>query len=70
MTLDGTPATFGALLASATVVAVVAAADRMTAPCALDPPVTLDGLSDRFVNVLVDDPGGLTVRFPDRVVPL
>jgi len=58
------------LLERVTVVAVVAAADRTTAPCALDPPVTLVGLSARLVSVLDDEPGGLMVRSPDRVVPL
>lgn len=70
MTLAGTAATLGVLLEIATVVAVVAAAERTTAPCAVEPPVTLAGLTARFVNVLVDDPTGLTVRLPDRVVPL
>jgi hypothetical protein len=70
VTLAGTPATAALLLESATLVAVVAAAARMTAPCALEPPETVSGLTARFVSVLDDEPGGLTVRFPDRVVPL
>lgn len=70
MTLAGTAATPAFLLESATVVAAVAAAESTTAPCALEPPETLDGLTARFVNVLDEEPGGLTVRFPDRVVPL
>jgi hypothetical protein len=70
VTLDGTPATPGLLLASDTVVAVAAAASRTTTPCELDPPETLDGLSTRFVSVLADAPAGVTVRFADRVAPL
>ena len=70
VTLAGTAATPGRLLESATVVAVAAAASRTTAPCALEPPETDAGLTTRLVSVLVDDPGGLMVRFPERVVPL
>ena len=70
VTLDGTAATAGLPLASATVVADVAAADSTTAPCALVPPVTLDGFTTKFVSVLVDDPAGLMVRLADRVPPL
>jgi hypothetical protein len=70
VTLAGTAATAALLLESETLVAVVAAAARTTAPCALEPPETVPGLTARFVSVLDDEPGGLTVRFPDRVVPL
>ena len=70
VTLAGTAATPALLLESATLVAVVAAAARTTAPCALEPPATVAGLTTRFVSVLDDEPGGLMVRFPDRVVPL
>jgi hypothetical protein len=70
VTLPGTAATPALLLESATLVAIVAAAARTTAPCTLEPPETVPGLTTRFVSVLDDEPGGLTVRFPDRVVPL
>ena len=70
VTLAGTAATPLLLLERATLVAVVAAAARMTAPCALEPPETVDGLTARLVRVLDDEPGGLIVRFPVRVVPL
>ena len=42
MTVAGTAATPGLLLEMATLVAVVAAADRTTAPCVLEPPETED----------------------------
>ena len=70
VTVVGTAATPALLLESATLVAVVAAAARTTAPCALEPPETVAGLTARFVSVLDDEPGGLMVRFPVRVVPL
>jgi hypothetical protein len=70
VTLAGTAAKPALVLESATLVAVVAAAARTTAPCALDPPATVAGLTARFVSVLDDEPGGLMVRFPVRVVPL
>lgn len=70
VTLVGTAATPALLLESATLVAVDAAAARTTAPCALEPPATVAGLIARFVSVLDDEPGGLTVRLPERVVPL
>ena len=70
VTLAGTAATPALLLERATLVAVVAAAARTTAPCALEPPEMVAGLTTRFVSVLDDEPGGLIVRFPDRVVPL
>lgn len=68
--LAGTPAVAGWLLDNATVVAVDAAADSTTAPCAFEPPVTLDGLTARLVSVLVDAPAGLIVSVADRVAPL
>jgi hypothetical protein len=70
VTLAGTAATFVLLLDSATVVGVVAAAERASTPCALVPPETLVGLSVRFDSVLVDEPAGFTVMLPVRVVPL
>jgi hypothetical protein len=70
VTLAGTAATFVLLLDNVTVVGVVAAAERTTAPCALEPPETLVGLRARFESVLVDEPAGFTVRLPLRVVPL
>jgi hypothetical protein len=70
VTLAGTPAVAGWLLDNATVVAVVAAAESTTAPCAFEPPVTLDGFTTKFVSVLVDDPAGLIVRLAERVPPL
>jgi hypothetical protein len=70
VTLDGTAATAPLPLASATVVAVSAAAERTTAPCAVDPPTTLAGLIARLVSVLDDDPGGVTVSVADRESPL
>jgi hypothetical protein len=70
VTVAGTAATPGLLLESAIVVAVEAAAASTTTPCELEPPGTLPGLSTKFVSVLSDEPGGLTVRFADRVVPL
>lgn len=70
MTLAGTAATPGLLLESATLVAVAAAAARTTAPCALEPPATVAGLTTRFVSVPGEENGGLTVSVPVRVVPL
>lgn len=66
----GTAATPALLLDSAMVVGVSAAAERTTKPCAFEPPEILSGLTPRFVSVLVDEPAGLTVSVPDRVVPL
>ena len=70
VTLEGTTTTAGLPLDNATVVAVAAAAESTTAPCAVEPPATLDGLTARFVRMLFDAPAGFTVRLADRVSPL
>jgi len=58
VTLAGTVATPVFPLERATLVAVVAAADRTTAPCALEPPDTVAGLSARFVTCSTMSPVG------------
>jgi len=71
VTLGGTPATAPFALDNATGTSAVAAADSTTAPWALDPPVTLVGLSARLVSVApAVGVSGVTVRLALRVVPL
>lgn len=71
VTLCGTEATPLFALDSATGTSAVAAADSTTAPWALDPPVTLVGLSARFVRIApAVGESGVTVRLAVRVVPL
>lgn len=68
VTLAGTEATAGLLLESATVAAASAAEERITAPCAVVPPETLDGLSARLV--MLGPALGVTVSVAVRVAPL
>ena len=71
VTFGGTAATAPFALDNATGTSAVAAADNTTAPWALDPPVTLVGLSARLVSVApAVGVSGVTVRLALRVVPL
>jgi len=70
VTLAGTDATPGFALDRATGTSVVAAAIRTTPPCALEPPVTLVGLTKKLVSVApAVGELGVTVRVAVRVVP-
>src|SRR6185436_12305684 len=67
VTLGGTAATAPFALDKATGTSAVAAADSTTAPWALDPPVTLVGLSARLVSVApAVGVSGVTVRLALR----
>jgi len=71
VTLAGTDATPGFALDRATGTSAVAAAIRTTPPCALEPPVTLVGLTKKLVSVApAVGVSGVTVRLALRVVPL
>jgi hypothetical protein len=71
VTLGGTAATAPFALDNATGTSAVAAADSTTTPCALEPPVTLVGLSTRLVRMApAVGEFGVTVKLALRVVPL
>ena len=71
VTLAGTDATPGFAFDRATVTSAVAAAIRTTPPWALEPPVTLVGLSTRLVRMApAVGEFGVTVKLALRVVPL
>ena len=73
VTLGGTPAAPGLLLESDTTPpACGAPPDRVTVPCALEPPATLAGVSDTLCRLAEGGSGaeGVTVSVAVLVVPL
>ena len=69
VTLDGTAATDGLELASVTTVPPAGAGpESVTVPMALEPPVTVEGVS--VSDESVGSGGGVTVSVADLVVPL
>jgi len=67
VTLAGTDATGGLLLDSETFESAGAAADNTTAPCAMEPPATVEGLTTRFVRMGPEL--GVTVSVTVLVLP-